>query len=151
MKTIDRTKILSLGLLTLGLGCAEKPAKPVDIKEGAGEVIVDKSNVTVKEGETVNIPVGGKDKITLKGNKTTGFSWSVKDKPDEKIAKISEGVYTQDTNPEGAMGVGGTETFEVEGITPGETKVTLIYSRPFEKDVPPAEIYTATIKVQAKK
>ncbi|MCE5254403.1 MAG: protease inhibitor I42 family protein [Actinomycetia bacterium] len=99
------------------------------------------------DGATVTLEVGDILKVALRGNPTTGYSWTVTQS--DEAAAILESVggpyYVPDT---GLIGSGGVFTFVFKAVSPGEATLSLAYSRPWE-DVPPSETFSVTVLVQA--
>ena len=66
-------------------------------------------------------------------NPTTGFAWII---PEVKehfnyIWTLEDSEYTQDNNPKGLVGVGGTRKFLIGIEKPGDEFLTLVYGRPW--------------------
>lgn len=92
-------------------------------------------------------PEGEKEdglEIKLSGNPTTGFVWTVEEDA-EGIVEIEEN-YASDSNDETLSGVGGTYTYRITGVTPGEVTLTFTYARPWESVEPwQTEQYTLEV------
>jgi predicted secreted protein len=87
--------------------------------------------------------VGKTFTISLEGNRTTGYSWKLATKLDPKrLKKIGE-TYAP-THP-GLAGSGEINKFTFRAIAAGTATLTFTYSRPWEKNTPPAK--TATYKI----
>jgi inhibitor of cysteine peptidase len=88
--------------------------------------------------------------ITLESNKTTGFGWDIAAPIDEKVLKFIGCEYiAADT---GLIGSGGKEIWSFRAVCPGKTKISFKYTRPWEKDVPPAKnlMFNVVIKEPSK-
>jgi len=81
----------------------------------------------------------------LPGNPTTGFQWEVSAVDNAILQPIGEPKFEPSSN---AVGSGGMITLRFETVEIGKTRLKLIYHRPFEKDVPPAETFEVTITVR---
>ncbi len=95
---------------------------------------------------TIQLKVGQIERIELRSNPTTGFSWY----PTKKIVKNPTVMLVKsgyEANNTGMVGSGGTQFWEFKGKNPGEYRLTLQYKRPWEKKVKPAEIKRFVITV----
>jgi inhibitor of cysteine peptidase len=79
------------------------------------------SQIKVKSGETFS--------IDLSSNPSTGYQWNLGHKLDKNVLKFSDKKYTEDSHPNGMVGVGGTETWKFTGVKKGIGYIHLIYSR----------------------
>ncbi len=62
-------------------------------------------------------------------NKTTGYSWTVKVTGDKSAVKVDAGQYeTPETT--GIVGVGGTTTWYIKALAPGQAVLSLIATPP---------------------
>jgi inhibitor of cysteine peptidase len=96
-------------------------------------------------GRSLELYVGDKLEVILLGNPTTGFQWEISD-IDPSILRTSG---EPDFEPSGnAVGSGGKITMCFEAVRTGQMKLTLIYHRPFEKDVPPAQTFEVAVTVR---
>ena len=99
-------------------------------------------------GKTLKATVGEMIAISLEGNPTTGFSWQIGEVNGKAVQAAGEPQYAPQPNPAGMVGTGGTFVCRFKAVGPGKATVTLHYRRPWEKNIPPAETFTATIEVQ---
>jgi inhibitor of cysteine peptidase len=94
----------------------------------------------------IEVEVGQEFAITLRSNPTTGYQWQLVDLSDADIVKLVGSEYK---GPEAErVGAGGEEVWSFQATGQGETSVSLVYVRPWEKDVPPAEARTFTVLVR---
>ncbi len=109
----------------------------------------DAVRINLPTDRTVDLFVGQKVELTIAGNPTTGYKWSVASMP-EGITEVGEAVYIQDPadSPDGhrRVGVGGRFIFTFISSKATEGSIKLVYTRPWEKDTPP--IQTADVKVR---
>ena len=109
----------------------------------------DAVRVNLPTDRTVDLFVGQKVELTIAGNPTTGYRWSVASMP-EGVTEAIEVVSVQDPadSPGGRrlVGVGGRFIFTFVGSKATEGSIKLVYTRPWEKDTPP--IQTADVKVR---
>ena len=95
----------------------------------------------------VELTVGQSMTVTLPGNPTTGFMWSVAECPDVVQVNLAlEKVAPRSGPPLCGSPRATVATFA--GLKAGQGTVTLIYARPWEKDTPPAQkrIFTVNVK-----
>src|SRR5215470_10186251 len=98
------------------------------------------------DGRTINLHVGDGVKVSLAENPTTGYKWEFLAKP-EPICVIVTDAYVPNTAV-GTVGAGGVHNWEFRAVDKGNTKVSLVYRRPWEKDAAPAQTFTLTLDVQ---
>jgi inhibitor of cysteine peptidase len=129
---MKRVPFLFACLLLMALSaCAAKPSALIYTKE--------------MNSKTVEIQSGATFYITLEGNPTTGFTWEVQDMDSTVVKQVGEVEFKADTD---AIGSGGMQTLTFTAVAPGATTLKLIYHRPFEKDVPPAETFNLIVTVK---
>lgn len=95
----------------------------------------------------IPLKVGQTERIELKSNPTTGYSWY----PTRKIVKnptiiLLKSGYEADNT--GLIGSGGIQFWEFKGKAPGTYNLTLQYKRPWEKKTKPAEVKKFVITVE---
>jgi inhibitor of cysteine peptidase len=95
-------------------------------------------------GGSVSLHVNDTLEITLDGNQTTGFKWDVDSGNITILRPISDPIYEPSGN---APGSGGKTIFQFKAIASGNMRLKLIYYRPFEKDIPPAQTFVIDIAV----
>ncbi len=107
-------------------------------------------------GRTVPAAMGDNITITLAGNITTGYSWSLAQietnaqKPAVKPAGKIE--YQQPpANGRPLLGAGGQFLARFTAAAEGKAVIRLEYKRPFEKDKPAAKTFTVTLEVKPNK
>ena len=92
--------------------------------------------VQVKEGRVFE--------VSLEANPTTGYLWEVRD-IDEQVLQLVREEFLSDSS---AIGAGGTSVFSFKAVGRGQTTLTLVYRRPWEKDVEPIEVHTVEVSVR---
>jgi len=100
-------------------------------------------------GGTIHVRPGDTVQIKLRSNPTTGYSWALTDKLDEKVLKPNGNEYKVNDHPEGMVGVGGNDTWTFQALAAGKTEIVLGYARPWEKDKEPAKTFKTTVMVDA--
>jgi predicted secreted protein len=114
-------------------------------------VIVQHSGmVTVTESDNnreVNVPAGDILVVRLSSNPTTGYGWQVT-RNDGQLLKAAGKPKFQGSSS-GRMGAGGQQVFRFKAPDYGgiDAVLGLQYSRPFEKDKPPAKTFQVTVHV----
>lgn len=108
---------------------------PLDIAfvDHTSEVIID---------STIHVVAGEEFSITVEANPTTGYQWKcdIIEQETTVVEQAGEPVYQQDDNPEGMMGVGGTETWYFKAFIAGEAVIQLGYYPPgYENEGTPAQ------------
>jgi predicted secreted protein len=103
--------------------------------------------VQLNEGnnnQTVALDQGAVMELTLPGNPTTGFAWSLAATPDQNVLVETSHFYI---SPARTVGSGGGDHWVFRAAGAGATQLTLVYSRPWEKSTPPAKTYSVTVGV----
>ena len=99
------------------------------------------------DGKSVTVHPGDTVRIKLKSNRTTGYSWALSGKLDEKVLKSEGNEYKVDEHPAGMVGVGGSDVWTFKALAAGKTEIVLGYARPWEKDKAPAQAFKLTVVV----
>jgi len=139
--------VVLLGVLHLAGGCGsnESAAPEVD-SDAVGDqpvVLGAKDN-----GSQVQLAAGQVLEVTLESNPTTGYSWEVSEVDGAVLAQVGEAEFREAAKEsEEMVGVGGTETFRFSSAA-GETKLTLVYHRPWETEVEPLETFAVEVEVR---
>lgn len=116
-------------MLLFGLaGCAKKVAVGSDMNG---------SSVELQKGQVLV--------LKLASNPTTGFNWEITGLDTAVLEQVGEVDYKADSN---LVGSGGTNTWTFKAVSSGETRLTLIYHRSFERDVPPQATFDLDIVVK---
>jgi inhibitor of cysteine peptidase len=124
-------------LLCLTLSACSSPGATSDVR-----------TLTEKDsGSQIELIVGQDLQVSLEGNPTTGYTWEVGEAGTGVIAQVGEMEYQSDSS---AVGAGGLMTFRFHAAEAGQTKLRLVYHRPFEKDTPPLKTFEVTITVFVK-
>lgn len=108
-------------------------------------VISTKHLTEADAGRSIELRVGDKLEVTLPGNPTTGFQWEVSVGDTAILRPSGEPEFEPSSS---AVGSGGKITMHFEAVGTGQMRLTLIYHRPFEKDVPPAQTFEVTVTVR---
>lgn len=94
---------------------------------------------------TVELEVGDQLEITLPGNPTTGYEWTIGAVDKAILLPQGEPEYKPESE---ALGAGGHYTLRLKAIAPGESWVRMVYRRSFDSpDVPSADEFKILVKV----
>jgi len=126
---IIRIVIALLALALLAAGCSA--SKTVEIGQD-------------DNGTRIELKAGQELVVTLESNPTTGYSWDVDELSEAVLKSTGEPEFKSSSN---RVGAGGTQTMRFEAIEAGEGTLTLIYHRPWEKDVDPIHTFSVQISV----
>jgi inhibitor of cysteine peptidase len=129
--------VMILGLTFLVIGCGSEKE---DILSTSDK---DSSNdAPLKDIPTsVTSESGDKFTISFESNPTTGYSWFAETDPE--FVKVADEKFTANSNLIGAAGV---QTFIFQSLKAGQTKITLSYMRPWEKESIDKHEIAVTIK-----
>ena len=125
---------LALALLVVFLPVACAPT----VRDAT--VIDDKS-----AGRSVEMRAGGTLDVSLEGNPTTGYMWEAASVDSAVLKQVGEREFTSNSQ---ALGAGGNVRFRFRAVAPGQTRLKLIYHRPFEKNVPPEKTFEVNVVVR---
>ncbi len=113
----------------------------------AGMNVLGSSEVTVTDdnnGKAIELKSGQYLNISLRGNITTGYNWEVS----EPLAFMQLEGEPQQKSDSNLPGSGGVITLRMKATGTGQGKLTLIYHRPWEKDVAPLATYSLQVTVK---
>jgi inhibitor of cysteine peptidase len=91
------------------------------------------------------IVVGEPFSLELPGNPATGFSWEIENMP-PFLSQVGEPKYEPSAEGASRVGAGGFYLWEFAATTAGEGEVSLVYRRPWEKDVAPASRFVRNVR-----
>ena len=123
--------IVMFGLLLTALSAC---GADNEVKLAAGD---DGSQVELNAGQTLV--------VSLEGNPTTGFTWEAAELDEQVLRQVGEAEFKPDSD---AIGSGGVQTLRFETVDSGQTTLNLIYRRPWEEDVEPAETFSVQVVVR---
>ena len=130
MSKVSRITVIFGLLLTALSACGETNEVNLD----AGD---DGSQVEINAGQTLV--------VSLEGNPTTGYTWEAAELDDQVLRQVGETEFKPDSD---AIGAGGVQTLRFEAMNSGQTTLKLVYHRPWEEDVEPAEIFSVQVVVR---
>ena len=130
-------------LASLGAGVgAACSGSSASLSASGNDVNVDSSY----SGKQVELSVGQTLVVTLASNVTTGYSWSLADNSDSSVLSETGNEYI---SPQTSLvGAGGNEKWTFQALKKGTSIISMEYSRPWEKDTPPAETFDVTVVVK---
>ena len=134
-------KIFGLILLLAMLISACAPAA----KPTMDPVIPTQYSVTeTDQGKTFTLHTGDSLVIVLDSNPSTGYSWVVKSVDNPVLSLDGEPAFKSDSS---RLGASGKTTLTFTTVRSGSQALTLLYQRPFEKDVQPLKTFTIDVVV----
>ncbi|MDP3847402.1 MAG: protease inhibitor I42 family protein [Pseudomonas sp.] len=109
------------------------------------------SSVSLDEDAQSHCPLtiyrGQELMLSLRSNPSTGFRWEVKDAASGVLKSLGPEVYS---NPEDLdlVGSAGQSTWRYKADKPGNGHLLMVYRRPWEADVAPAQNFVCPITVE---
>ena len=88
-------------------------------------------------GNVIRVNANNDFTITLDSNPTTGYKWEIDSPFDTKLLKLIGSNYIPAQTD--LVGAPGKEKWAFKAIKPGKTIISFNYTRPWEKDTPPAK------------
>ena len=101
---------------------------------------------TSDNGTKVNAFAGQELVITLAGNPSTGYTWETKDLDASMFLQVGETQFAS-SNPN-LVGSGGTQTLTLRILKSGSVTLKLVYHRPWETGVAPADTFSVELLVK---
>ena len=134
MSIASLSRIAAVSSLSLLAACTQTPST----------VNLDEERVSRCPLELGRGPAG---LINLRSNPTTGFRWQVQDAAPGVLRSLGPEVYS---NPEdsGLVGSAGQSSWRFEAAQPGSGRLLLVYRRPWETGVAPAQTFDCQITVE---
>ena len=122
---------LALALIVVA-ACAKPQARNVDVSEQ-------------DQGRAVELAVGDTLTARLSGNPSTGFNWELASPSTPVLQQLGDRV--QEPTSTGVVGASETIVFRFRAAAAGETRLALVYRRPFESG-PPARTFDLGVRVR---
>jgi len=97
-------------------------------------------------GKQVELSVGQSLVVTLASNVTTGYSWSLTENSDDSVLSNTGNEYIAPQTT--LVGAGGKEEWTFKALKKGNSTISMVYSRPWETDTPPAQTFDLTVVVK---
>jgi inhibitor of cysteine peptidase len=106
------------------------------------------ASVTVSEadaGRTIQLRRGDTLIVELRGNPSTGYSWTVEAAESDVLNADGEPEFAPESDK---LGAGGMYTIKFAAERTGSAVLKLVYHRPWDKETPPARTFEIVITVQ---
>jgi inhibitor of cysteine peptidase len=130
--TMPLPRLLALLSLSLLAACAQQPRHIVMLEE-QGEC-----PVSLKTGQVLM--------LSLPSSPSTGYRWQIQDPASAVLHSMGPEVYNSSA-PAGMVGSPGISVWRYQANTAGTGHLLMVYHRPWEVDVPPAQTFDCTITV----
>jgi inhibitor of cysteine peptidase len=136
---------LICNLFEIGICAGTKPKENMDDKRKSGLI----SLTIADSSRTLRVGIGDTLDLELKSIPGTGYRWQI-DSID--TAMLIPTKLPRPLAPEKPYKVGGPVPyyFAFMAAAPGRTTLRLAYSRPWEKDVPPAKTFEIKVVIESK-
>jgi inhibitor of cysteine peptidase len=92
----------------------------------------------------VTLAIGEGMEISLAENRTTGFHWELRVKP-EPACSLVKSWFEPATGPPGK---GGTHRWQFQAVRSGTGEIKLEYRRPWEQETPPGQTFKLSVRVR---
>lgn len=99
-------------------------------------------------GKTVSANFGEVVVVELNGNVTTGYSWTTNAFNAAVLKLQGDPEYVSPTQAPTRVGAGGKFIFRFGAIAAGTSTVHLVYRRPWETGIAPAQEFKASVVVK---
>ena len=96
-------------------------------------------------GSSLELQLGDRFEVVLSGNPTAGYQWEDSFWDETVLKLLGQPNYKQRS---AAVGSGGEFAFTFEAVAVGQTKVELVYRRPFEPTVKARRTFEITAVVK---
>jgi len=123
------------------------------IKFGVEAAITGQTILTMANNSTVvQLREGNELVVTLRGNPSTGFTWSRIDSSEQPpvlvtVLQPSGSSFAYTPEPSGLMGAPGNFTFLFQAVQVGCARLKLGYARGWETSIPPSILFVAEVIV----
>jgi inhibitor of cysteine peptidase len=131
-------------LIGLSTGNVAMPTATPAIKTKTNELAVSEADA----GKTLKLGANTVAAISLAGNATTGYSWSIIKIDGAALESAGDIQYIPDRTRPGMVGSGGTSIARFRAVKAGSSIITLGYARPWEKGTPSIKTFTVTLVVE---
>ncbi len=127
-----KKRLFLIASVLLALVVAAGCVKNVEVNQemNSGSVVLEQGQILV---------------LKLSSNPTTGYDWEIVDLNAAILEQVGEVEYKSDS---ALIGSGGVNTYTFKAVGSGNTQLSLVYHRSWEKDIPPIEAYELDIVVK---
>jgi inhibitor of cysteine peptidase len=131
-------RLLVIGLLGLLLAaCGDS---------GSGSVPQTISLTLADSGKSVTVRQNDQITVTLDGNPSTGYGWTVAAGTGTILTQVGEATYTPKTTDALTTGAGGSYLFTFKAAQQGSATLKLVYAQPWNNNLP-AQTFEVTVVV----
>ena len=99
-------------------------------------------------GRSIELVPGQFLEIKLASNPSTGYSWTFNAQSIDLVELQGNSSFVLDSDCEGRVGCGGSETGKFKVVKQGTGTLRLEYRRPWETTAPPAQVFQLSITVR---
>ena len=96
-------------------------------------------------GKTVEVNIGDTLHVGLPSNPSTGYTWEVAEIDEKVLGQVGEVEFEPESD---LLGAPGKQILYFKAVGMGQTPLKLIYRRPWEKGVEPAETFSIQVVVR---
>jgi len=100
--------------------------------------------VATDSGTDISLDIGQVFTLTPEGNPSTGYTWDISPVDQPILSQVGDPVWTPESNLPGAPAL---LTLTFRAVANGTQPLVLIYHRPWEKEIPPVNIFDVTVSV----
>jgi inhibitor of cysteine peptidase len=100
------------------------------------------------DGSQVEMTVGQTLVVTLGANPSTGYGWERVSPEDGVLQQVGETEFQQGKAAKELVGAGGQEVLCFRAEKAGQSALNLVYHRPWEEDVEPADTFSVQVVVR---
>ena len=97
-------------------------------------------------GKDIDLTAGTTLLVKLKGNPSTGYSWTVAGDP--APLRLQKSSFAKKSGGGQKVGASGTETLRLSASSAGMSTLTVVYRRSWEYNVPPAKTFSVRVNVR---
>lgn len=127
-------------LVVLLLGGIPATAAPPASPPGIEEVKISRED----NGRDVELPGNKVLVISLPGNPATGYRWETRESESRLLREVGGWEWIPSS---GLLGAPGTQVLRFVGLAEGETTLTLVYRRPWEKTEESVDAFSLHVRV----
>lgn len=141
-------KTLVLMLACLCAACTTAPA-PATVSTSTVETTPSEVRLTDADaGVPAVVAKGGDVTVTLAGNPTTGYAWTLLSGNASVLKPAGDPVYSAGATSVGMVGSGGAFIFKFRAVDTGNATLTFAYRRSWEKDAVLLKTFVVTVRGQ---
>lgn len=131
--------LLFIAVVMAGAGCGEKKEEVTEEPKLVGSVT----------SESMEVEAGQDFQVVLDANPSTGYDWTVAEKPDPNIVEQAGEEAVQPPEGQTMTGAPIKEIWKFKAVAAGKTDIVFENARSWEKDVPPAATHNVAVTAVA--